>query len=103
MSEWSIRAQWATLFLLNITDTMVTLAGVATGKIYEANPFMAAAIAHSPMVFVVLKITLVSLCLILLWGYRKRAMVQMGMTCMTLAYVGVVLWGVHLLQKAGGY
>ena len=82
------------LLLLNIADTLFTLEWVHNmGIAEEANPIMAHLIAIDPMLFVVTKLTLVSLACLLLWRIRETTKAAWALVGVTVFYVGII--GIH--------
>jgi uncharacterized membrane protein YqjE len=59
----------------------------------EANPIMAYLISIDPMLFVVTKLTLVSLACLLLWRIRQRTKAVWALVGVTIFYVGII--GIH--------
>src|SRR6266436_8340067 len=63
--------------VMNLVDAIFTLVYVNGNVATESNPLMKAALATSPVAFMITKLSLVSLCVFLLWrfGHRRSAMV----------------------------
>lgn len=84
----------AFLLLLNIADTLFTLEWVYyLGIAEEANPIMAHLISIDPLLFVVTKLTLVSLACLLLWRIRETTKAAWALVGVTIFYVGII--GIH--------
>lgn len=71
------RHQWflafaSTIVIFNMLDAVLTLAVIEAGAAGEANPLMASALAWGSVWFMVVKLSLVSLCVLLLWRLRHR-------------------------------
>jgi len=75
----SIESHRTTLGLtavFNLVDAVLTLIWILTGHAIEANPLMASALDFGPVIFMLTKITVVSLGLTILWIRRKRVWVR---------------------------
>ena len=81
--RWLAYIVWATL-VLNVADAVLTLLWVTSGQATEANPIMAVLIERNPIMFVVVKFTLVFLGSTLLWRYRKR---PLSVICIFIAFI----------------
>lgn len=86
----------ATVVLLasNLLDAALTLCAVEFGDAVEANPLMAALLAHGPLVFVLVKHLLVSLGLVLLWRFRARPLARAGAWLVLPIYPALVMYEV---------
>jgi hypothetical protein len=82
------------LLLSNLLDAALTLCAVEFGDAVEANPLMAALLAHGPLVFVVVKHLLVSLGLVLLWRFRERPLARAGAWLVLPIYPALVMYEV---------
>ena len=60
------------LFLFNLIDAFLSVMWINSGIAVEANPLMAAAMAHGMSFFVLIKISLVSLAIAILWNTRSN-------------------------------
>jgi hypothetical protein len=60
------------VLVLNLFDAVFTLIYVRLGLAREANPFMQGALGKSPIEFMLLKLGLVSLCVLLLARVREQ-------------------------------
>ncbi len=80
--------------ILNIADAVFTLWWVLTGRAREANPLLAQIIDYSPVLFILVKTTLCSLGLVLLWRLRRRPLAVIGLMIVFLAYYFLLL--IHL-------
>ena len=83
------------LIIMNLLDAVFTLYWVEAGLATELNPFMAEALHMGPLVFILIKLGLVSLAICLLWMRRDNKIAQMLVPPLTLVYCCVV--SVHLL------
>ena len=85
----------AAIVILNLADAMFTLLFTASGAAEEANPLMADALS-SPMRFMIVKLSLVSLGVLLLWRLRARRAAALGLVGSALAYSSLLLY--HLSE-----
>lgn len=79
------------VLVLNVLDAILTLAVVKPGLAVEANPVMAALLEQGDMVFVLGKITMVSVGAAVLWHYRRRPLSMIGAAVACGCYVLVLL------------
>jgi cytochrome bd-type quinol oxidase subunit 2 len=84
----------AALIVLNLLDAIFTLLWVESGIASEGNPIMDRAMTHGPIGFMVIKLALVSLCVLLLWRLRHRRAAAVSLVTCAIAYSAVML--VHL-------
>lgn len=84
----------AALIVLNLLDAIFTLLWVESGIASEGNPIMGRAMTHGPVGFMVIKLALVSLCVLLLWRLRDRRAAAISLVTCAIAYSAVIL--VHL-------
>ena len=84
----------AALIVLNLLDAIFTLLWVESGIASEGNPIMDRAMTHGPVGFMVIKLALVSLCVLLLWRLRHRRAAAISLVTCAIAYSAVML--VHL-------
>jgi len=66
----------AAVVILNVADALFTLVYVRLGVAREGNPFMESALGHGALGFMIVKLSLVSLCVLLLVRLRERATAQ---------------------------
>lgn len=92
MSPRSLKLLASAIVILNLFDAIFTLTYTESGLATESNPMMHGPLAASPTMFILAKITLVSLCVLLLSrvGPRKAALV--ALVGATTAYTGIVLY-----------
>ena len=79
-----------TLFLLNLFDGVLTLYALSYG-VAEANPIMAQALVYGPVGFLLIKVGLVTTCLIFLDKFligRQRRL----LTILVVIYAAVTVW-----------
>jgi hypothetical protein len=88
---------WGTL-VLNVVDAFLTLYWITSGFATEANPLMAVLIEEHPLVFIVVKFSLVFLGSTLLWRYRKRPLSVICIFLAFMVYYGVVLYHLNAAQ-----
>lgn len=81
-----------TVIVLNLIDAIFTLFWVHAGLAEEANILLKDLINNNPVVFVIVKITLVSLGTFLLWRHRKRSLAVIGIFSVFLIYYFVLLY-----------
>jgi hypothetical protein len=62
----------AAVLVLNLADAIFTLFYLQIGVAREANPFMESALGHGPLGFMIVKLGLVSLCVLLLVRLHER-------------------------------
>jgi hypothetical protein len=88
------RLAWlsSAVVILNLLDAVFTIIYTNAGYASEANPLMAVALASTPVVFVLAKVSLVSLGVLLLWRVRDRAFAAFGIVATAAAYALVVLY-----------
>ena len=84
----------AAVLVLNLADAIFTLIYVRVGMAREGNPFMQSALGRGPLAFMVLKLGLVSLCVLLLDRLRER---RAAVRATELALVGAAVTYTTLL------
>ena len=62
------------LFIFNLIDAFLTVMWVNAGIAIEANPLMAAAMTYGMSFFVLVKVSIVSFAIAILWYTRKNKM-----------------------------
>jgi len=82
------------IVILNLLDAVFTLLYTNTGLATEGNPMMQGPLAASPVLFMMAKLSLVSLCVFLLWRLGQRRSAMIGLAGTTAMYV--LLLGYHL-------
>ncbi len=80
------------ILILNVLDGVLTLTAVHAGAATEANPLMAASLDWGGVWFMVLKIALVSFCVLLLWRARNRLLAACGLVGLCLVYATVIAY-----------
>lgn len=86
------------VFVLNATDAVLTLLWVWRGWATEANPIMARLVYEQPLLFVLVKLTIVFLGSVLLWRLRTRRLAVIGIFIGFLAYYWVIVYHLRSLN-----
>lgn len=81
-----------TILILNLFDAILTLAWIHSGFATEANPLLATIVVENAVMFVVGKISLVSLGTVLLWRHRERPLAVIGIFGAFLVYYAILLY-----------
>ena len=84
---------------LNIVDLLLTLHGIQTEALAEANPIMAHALESGPWAMACVKMTLVIGGSVVLWTNKEKRMAILGAHTGVIIYITVVI--VHLLGFMG--
>jgi hypothetical protein len=85
--------------VLNLIDAILTIFVVGMGLAIEKNPLMNGLLSRSPVLFVVVKLLLVSFGVILLWRFRHSRMAIGGIFFVFSTYVLIFLWHIHGLGQ----
>lgn len=86
------------VLVLNVIDAVMTVAWIYAGRAVEANPLLAD-LAHSqPILFVLVKTTLVSLGSWLLWRRRRQPLAVVAIFGVFLAYYFLVVYHLEALE-----
>lgn len=80
------------VIILNLLDALFTLFWVKSGIVKEKNILLSDLINNHPMIFMAVKISLVSFGSILLWRYRKRVLAVIGIFVVFVAYYLLLLY-----------
>ncbi len=88
--------------VLNGLDAALTILVVGSGAATEANPLMDELLAQSPLLFAIVKLSLVSLGVLLLWRLRERPLAWAGSVGVLAAYAGVMLQHAMVLRHVMG-
>jgi hypothetical protein len=80
------------LIILNLLDAIFTLFWVKSGIVKEKNILLSDLINNHPMIFMTVKISLVSFGSILLWRFRKRVLAVIGIFVVFVAYYVLLLY-----------
>src|SRR4051812_5703847 len=78
----------------NALDATVTLCAIEFGDATEANPLMAVLLSAGTLPFIVVKHTLVSLGLVLLWRLRRRPLARHAAVLAMTVYPALFLYEV---------
>lgn len=81
--------------VLNIADALFTVYWVESGRGTEANPLLQPLTEGHPLLFIVIKLALVSLGLWLLWRLRQCYLAVTSIMLSFVAYYWVVLYHFH--------
>ncbi len=81
----------AALIVLNLLDAVFTLIWIKSGVAIEGNPFMDRALAHGAIGFMVIKLSLVSLGVLLLWRLRHRRAAATALVASAIAYTSILM------------
>lgn len=92
-ARWLLRIASAVV-ILNLVDAIFTLLYTSGHLAREGNPLMQGVLVASPVMFMITKLSLVSLCVFLLWRYGHRFAAVLGLIGSTVMYV--ILIGYHL-------
>jgi hypothetical protein len=84
----------AALVVMNLIDGLMTLVWVQAGVASEGNPLMDRMMAHGPVGFMLIKLSLVSLGVLLLWRLRHRRAAAAGLVGAAAIYSSILV--VHL-------
>jgi hypothetical protein len=80
------------IFVLNAMDGLLTVFWVLNYHAVEANPFMQDTVHNHPVLFIIVKMSLVLLGSILLWLLRNRPLAVIGLFAVFLVYYFVVIY-----------
>lgn len=80
------------VIMLNLLDALFTLFWVKSGIVKEKNILLSDLINNHPMIFMAVKITLVSFGSILLWSFRKRILAVIGIFVVFVTYYLILLY-----------
>jgi hypothetical protein len=84
------------VIVLNLLDALFTIPAVASGEAVEANPLMAVLLARGPLLFMLGKLALVSLCVLLLWRMRSNRLAVAGLVGAVPVYSLIVVYHVSI-------
>lgn len=80
------------LLVLNLLDAVFTIIWVSTGLAGEANPLLNDLIRIHPLLFVLVKLMLVSFGSLLLWHYRFKPLAVIAITIAFIIYYCILLY-----------
>ena len=85
------------VLVLNLLDGILTLVWVKNGFAEEANLFLRGLVHNSPVVFILVKISIVSICSFVLWENRKHPFAVKGLFLVFAIYSAIFLYHMHFL------
>jgi len=91
-----------TVLVLNLLDAIFTIAWVGLGVAREANPFLQVLASEHPVLFVLVKTTLVGLASVLLWRLRTRPIAVVGIFAAFLIYYALLVYHLAYLSWVAG-
>lgn len=91
------------ILILNLLDAIFTIGWVQLGAAEEANPLMALPLASGPLAFMVVKLSLVSLCVALLWRLRARPTAIAALYGGATVYTMLLAYHVSSVQHVATY
>lgn len=97
-----LRAIVTAVIVLNLLDAVLTLLWVQLGVATEANLLLAGILARSAVLFMVVKMSLVSLGIGLLWRQRTRPLAVFGIALVFCAYATLLVHHLHVAVVATG-
>ncbi len=86
------------LLALNLLDAVFTLLWINAGLAREANPLLAEIVYDHPVLFTVVKLSLVSLASLLLWRHRYRPLAVVGIFLGFFIYYCLLLYHLGFLS-----
>jgi hypothetical protein len=90
----------AMVLVLNLLDAVATLMWIEMGVAAEANVLLVDLVDRGAMPFMLVKLTLVSLGVLLLWRQRSRWLARAGAVTVAVVYVGLLAVHVHVARVA---
>ena len=87
---------------LNLLDAMFTLVWINAGLAREANPLLDEIVLEHPVVFSIVKLSLVALGSLVLWRYRLRPLAVVGIFLAFLVYYFLLLYHIGFLSLVIG-
>ena len=87
---------------LNLLDAMFTLVWINAGLAREANPLLDEFVLEHPVVFSIVKLSLVALGSLVLWRYRLRPLAVVGIFLAFLVYYFLLLYHIGFLSLVIG-
>ncbi len=86
------------VIVLNLFDSLLTLLWVRIGVAEEANILLRSLVSQNAVLFMCVKVALVSLGSSLLWRYRRHLLAELGIFLVFFVYSGVLLYHMHFLH-----
>ena len=93
----------AALLILNLLDAIFTIGFIQLGAAEEANPLMALPMADGPLAFMLIKLSLVSLCVTLLWRLQKHKSAIAGIFAGATVYGCLVAYHISSVEHVATY
>jgi hypothetical protein len=95
---------WVTsaLLVLNLADGVLTTLFLHLGVAREVNPLMRFAWSSSPLVFMALKLAVVTVGAWILWRYRASPAALFALRAGAALYLGIVVWHLMFLVRLLG-
>jgi Ca2+/Na+ antiporter len=81
-----------TLFVFNVMDGILTVFWVYSARATEANPFMEDLVHRKPVLFMIVKMSLVTAGSVMLWIYRRRPFAVVMLFLMFVVYYYIILY-----------
>ncbi|MBL4683951.1 MAG: hypothetical protein JKY37_05135 [Nannocystaceae bacterium] len=100
-AEW-LRAIVTAVLVLNLFDAVLTVLWVQLGIATEANLLLAGVLERSAVLFMVVKLSLVSLGMGLLWRQRARPLAVFGIALVFCAYATLLVYHLRFVAVAIG-
>jgi hypothetical protein len=91
------------IIVLNVLDAIFTMIWVQAGLANEANVLLEDLVSNHTVLFMVVKLVLVSLGSILLWRYRMQPLAVVGLFFVFLAYYYILLYHLSFLRLLKGF
>ncbi len=95
LSEQNTASALRLLFLFNLLDAFLSILWINSGAAVEANPIMAAAMSHGMSFFVLVKISMVSMAIAILWHTRQNLLSRWSSLLASLSMGLVVIYHVY--------
>ena len=93
----------AALLVLNLLDAMFTIGFIQLGAAEEANPLMALPMADGPLAFMLIKLSLVSLGVTLLWRLQRHRGAVIALCSGATVYAALVAYHISSVQGVANY
>lgn len=94
------------VIIANLVDAIFTIVYTDLGLAREANPLLEPALAGSPLLFMAIKLALVSMGVALLWRLRHRRTAAAGLIASAAAYAWLIVYHLsatpHLIGQLTG-
>ncbi|HEU0036535.1 MAG TPA: DUF5658 family protein [Kofleriaceae bacterium] len=94
-------AAGAAVIVLNLLDAIFTIIYTRTGVAVEGNPLMNEVLLSSPVLFMIAKLTLVSLGVLVLWRLRHHRAAAFGLVATSTAYFVLIAYHLSAVEKLG--